>query len=704
MAARLFVIGFSLITILCFASSIANYFEILRTECILEACGELGPPPTTVETLHRYNLTPESYAGALVMIDSALAFIFYTAAGIIFWKCKREMMGYLAILALVSYGSTFPALVYLASEGNWLLARWNDAAQAVGWMALFLFFLLFPNGRFSPRLTYVLFIPFCIIQLSGFMFPDTMLNLHHWSGSARIIVYAAAIGLMIYSQFYRYRKISASEQRQQTKWVVYGVSISFIGFIGVSAIFVYPAFAETPVTYLYLNGALHLFVAIIPFALTFAVLRHRLWDIDPLVNRTLVYGALSLAIVLIYSISVLYLSRLFRTEGNFFISLAATSVVAVLFVPIKERLQRVVNRMLKGRHDDPYSVLVELGDQLVKPIDPEAMLSVVASSIQDALRLPYAGISIRLNGQESLAAEVGKHKFEIHQFPIVHGGEELGMLLLSSRSAGEAFSAEDQKLLHVLLRQAGPIVHNVNMTFGNKLLAKDLQESRERLVLAREEERRQIRRNLHDDLAPRLMSLAFNVAAAEQYIKKSPDTAIELLEALRKTIRTTVDDIRTMVHDMRPPALDEFGLLGSVYARLDEVLKTSEQMSASTKSAPLQVSLHAPDELPALPAAVEVAAYRIITESLVNVVRHAQATYCEVHIQVHSSTELLIEVIDNGIGLPNQIKPSGNGGIGITSIRDRAAELGGQCIIERLESGGTRVKARLPFSQEAATI
>ncbi|MFD0692918.1 sensor histidine kinase [Paenibacillus sp. GCM10027628] len=698
---QLFVIVFSLVTILFFIGSIASYFETLRTECILQACGSLAPaPPTTIKALEQYHLTPDTYAIAFVVIDCALAFIFYAAAGIIFWKCKGELMAVLAILALVSYGTTFPALVFIASEGKPWLDTWNNIVGAVGWMALFLFFLLFPTWRFSPSWTYAFFIPFCLIHIFGLMFPGSMVDLHQWSGTARIAVYIVAIGLMIFSQFYRYRKISSAEQRQQTKWVVYGVSISFVGFIGISALFVYPALADIPVTYLYLNSALHVFVAVIPFTLTFAVLRHRLWDIDPLVNRTLVYGALSLAIVLIYSLSVLYLSRMFRTEGNYFISLTATSVVAVLFVPIKERLQRMVNRMLKGRHDDPYSVLVELGDQLTKPVDPDAMLDVVAGSIQDALRLPYVGIFIKLNGKERLAAESGKHKYELHEFPIIHGGDDLGSLHLSSRSPGEAFSAEDHKLLNVLLRQAGPIVQNVIMTVGNKLLAKDLQESSERLILAREEERRQIRRNLHDDLAPRLMSLAFNVAAAEQYIKKSPDTAIELLGELRKTIRSTVDEIRTMVHDMRPPTLDEFGLLGSIQARLDEILKTSMQASSSLQVAPLRVNLHAPGGLPALPAAVEVAAYRIVTESLVNVVRHAKATLCDVHIQIDPTNELIIEVIDNGVGLPSRIKPYGNGGIGITSIRDRAAELGGQCIIERMEAGGTRVKARLPFSLE----
>lgn len=129
--------------------------------------------------------------------------------------------------------------------------------------------------------------------------------------------------------------------------------------------------------------------------------------------------------------------------------------------------------------------------------------------------------------------------------------------------------------MDVCLRQTGVILQNVKMTWGMQLLAQDLQESRERIIYAREEERLQIRRNLHDDLAPKLLSLAFNVAAAEQYVNKQPDKAVELLGELRGVIRTTVNEIRTMVYDLRPPTLDEFGLLGAIDARINEIKKTA---------------------------------------------------------------------------------------------------------------------------------
>ncbi|WP_066322305.1 sensor histidine kinase [Bacillus sp. FJAT-29814] len=677
-----------------FIHSIPGYYETLRDECILKPCSSLAPaPPTTIEALSHYHLTPSSYAVFFVLIECTFAILFYTAALIILIKGKKDMLSLVAVLALVTYGTTYTSLVYIASEG----ALIPEIIGAAGRISLFLFFLMFPNGRFALRWTAAVFIPFCLIQIVSLLFPETPLHLLNWPGTARLFYYLTIIGAAVYSQLYQYKKQSTSIQRQQTKWVVFGFAISFLGSIIISGFFVYPSFTSSPVSYLYLSATLYAFVAIIPLTLSFAILRHRLWDIDPLVNRTIVYGALSLAIILIYPFFVLYFSSLFKTGQNFIISLVASAIVAVLFAPLKEKLQRIVNRFMKGRHDDPYAVLKELGDQLIKPIPPEEMVNEVMDTIRSALRIPYAAITFTVNGKETIASVSGKLPLDVYDFPIIHGGEELGTLRLSSRSLNEAFTGEDHKLIEVLLRQAGPILQNVKMAIGMKLLANNLQESREKLVLAREEERLQIRRNLHDDLAPRLLSLAFNVAAAEQYIEKNPGKARELLSGLRHVIRSTVDEIRMMVHGLRPPTLDEFGLLGSIHTRINEIRKTSEQMAASTEAPLITFHLELPEILPGLPAAVEVAAYRIVTESLVNVVRHSNATICTIILKMNAGNELQIEIIDNGIGIPAKREPSVNGGIGLTSIRERALELGGSCEFFNIKDGGTRVKAILPF-------
>ncbi|WP_179232695.1 GAF domain-containing sensor histidine kinase [Paenibacillus rigui] len=698
-ALQLVVMLFGFITLVLYTSSIPRYYEELVSTCILNGCGNwvVAMP---LENASHISLSLETYGVLFVLIDVTFTYVYYAAAILILWKGFREPMALLAALALISFGTSFPSLTSVASQGTVLLNHWFMIAATFGWIGLSLLFLLFPNGAFVPRWTIYTFVIIAAVDVTNFFFNGSIWNEFDLPVVLQFLWYMSSNLILIYSQIYRFRKVSSPAERQQTKWVVYGLSVGITGFVIMSILFNPGLNNGSALTYVYLNGILNLVLLSIPVTLTLAVLRHRLWDIDPLVNRTLVYTALTICVAGIYIFSVFYLSRIFETKDNLFISLAATAVVAVAFAPLKERLQRLINRIMKGRHDDPYSVLLKLGNQLVQPLPPEAMLGAVAETVKESLRLPYAGISIGVGGQDTLVASAGDPIHEVLPFPIVHGGERIGTLYLSSRSPGEAFSSEDGKFLDVLLHQAGPIVENVNMTLGMKLLAKDLQESREKLVLAREEERRQIRKNLHDDLAPRLAALALNAATAEKYVEKQPAIAIEMLADLRKVIRSTVDEIRTLVHDLRPASLDELGLISAIQERITELNKPARLLADEQGTAPLSIRLLAPPPLPALPAAVEVAAYRIVTESLVNVIKHSQATACTVKLHVSSSHQLVVEVTDNGTGphpSHTQLLP-GKGGIGLVSIRERAAELGGHCTMERVESGGTRVLAVLPIS------
>jgi signal transduction histidine kinase len=167
------------------------------------------------------------------------------------------------------------------------------------------------------------------------------------------------------------------------------------------------------------------------------------------------------------------------------------------------------------------------------------------------------------------------------------------------------------------------------------------------------------------------------------------------MDELGQVTRSTVQDIRSLVNDLRPPALDELGLVGAIRARMEEIQLSSDGTGAKR----LHMQIDAPPVLPALRAAVEVAVYRIVTESMVNVMKHADATVCRVMLAVTVDSRLLVEVTDNGVGVSAQ-RPAlkgTTGGIGLISMRERAAEIGGECVIERLDAGGTRVRAMLPL-------
>ncbi|MBB3108822.1 signal transduction histidine kinase [Paenibacillus phyllosphaerae] len=700
---RLLVIVFFAVTGVLYSNGIAVYYDALATRCIPTGCGNSVP----ALILDPGGLSVEMTALYLVLIDVLFTAVFYVSAGAMLWKGAREPMGLLAALAMVAFGTTFPSLAIVSAEGSELARIWFYAVSTIGWTSITLFCLLFPNGRFVPAWTKSAMVIIAIWNGANFIVQGSLWEKLHLPVMVQVVWFLSTTALLIYSQVYRFKKVSSPAERQQTKWVVYGVTVSFIGFGLLSILFGSPVNDGRAMTFIWLNAVLNLSLAALPVTLALAVLRRRLWEINPLVNRTIVYGALTLCIVLVYAATVLYLGRLLGNWNPYIVSFLVTAVVAVLFAPLKEWLQRQVNRLFKGRHDDPYAVLLELGGQLMEPLAPDAMLEVIAGKVKEVLRLPYAAIAAGVEGQEAIIAEAGERKdsLELHAFPIIHRGRTLGTLYAASRSTGELFSSEDMMFLEVLLGHAGPLVNNADMLQAMRKLAEDLQESREKLVAAREEERRQLRNNLHDDLAPRLAALALKTSIARKFVERDPASAIAMLDELGQVIRTTVGDIRVLVHDLRPPALDELGLVGAIRARMSELGKSTHQMAGDEQVRPLRFELEVPEQLPNLSAAVEVAIYRIVTESLVNTVKHAQASVCRVRLAVSERRRLVVEIVDDGVSGGTVAIWSGmSSGIGLRSMRERAAEVGGECSFERTADGGMKVEAVLPLIERGASV
>jgi signal transduction histidine kinase len=236
-------------------------------------------------------------------------------------------------------------------------------------------------------------------------------------------------------------------------------------------------------------------------------------------------------------------------------------------------------------------------------------------------------------------------------------------------------------------RQAGVVAHAVRLTADLQRSNEHLRTARERLVTAREEERRRLRRDLHDSLGPQLAGLVLRLDAARNLLRRDVDAAEMLLQDIADTAQRTVADIRHLVDGLRPRALDELGLI--------EALR---QYAIQYELAGPRISVDAPDRLPPLPAAVEVAAYRIVTEALTNVARHAGAISCAVRLAVDKPAAMLcLEITDDGCGLP--LAP--RDGVGLASMRERAEELGGSCTVQSAEGDGTTVGVRLPCTVPA---
>ena len=582
-------------------------------------------------------------------------------------------------------------LMLLFPDGRLLSRRW----QIVAWAVLLGAALTALADAFTPgELRTHIYVdnPFGVVGVIGGGFTT-----YDLCPASRLLGHTllATGGLAaLFSLILRLRR-ARGDKRQQLKWFLYAAVPAAVGLSPVLLFSYYCSCTGSVTIFLFtltdevarevLKYSLYVTVfglLVLPVFTYIAILRYRLYDIDLVINRTFVYGALTTSVVGIYVFIVGYLGALFRTTGDdLFISLLATGLVAVLFQPLRERLQRGVNRLMYGERDDPYAVVSRLGERLEATLAPEDVLLTIVVTIREALKLPYAAIALPRdgNGFEVVATSGEGPPADPLVLPLSYGGESVGELLLALRAPGESFSASDRRLLDGLARHAGVAVHGV------RVMA-DLRRSRERLVLAREEERRRLRRDLHDELAPTLAALGLSTATVGELIPTDPKGAAFANEKLQAAIRATVGDIRRLAYDLRPPALDELGLIEAIRERVSSYGVGDEGFRAPVE---------APDELPPLPAAVEVAAYRIVQEALMNVSRHARASACTVRLDCTDGRALTIEVTDDGVGLPD----TPEGGVGLHSMRERAAELGGECEIVRSWPSGTRVFARLPLRE-----
>jgi len=363
-------------------------------------------------------------------------------------------------------------------------------------------------------------------------------------------------------------------------------------------------------------------------------------------------------------------------------------VVAVLFQPLRERLQRGVNRFFFGRRDDPLGALSQLGRRLETAISAEMVLPTLVETIAQTLKLPFVAISLRTGETFTRVAQTGVEATDAIEIPLVYQGKTVGQLIAGARGPGESFHQNDKRLLESIAHQAGPAVQSIQLTTA-------LQHSRFQLVTAREEERRRIRRDLHDSLGATLAALHLEAGAIKRSIRNNPDKAEALVDEFRGDLRVTIDDIRRLVYDLRPPTLDQLGLVAAVRAQAAQCSRAGDRSPGESSDPMLQVRVEAPEELPPLPAAVEVAAYRITQEALTNVLHHSQAHNCLVRLDL--ADELRVEILDDGVGLATG--RDRNGGLGMLSMHERAVELGGSCIVELAPGGGTRVLASLPLPE-----
>jgi signal transduction histidine kinase len=419
----------------------------------------------------------------------------------------------------------------------------------------------------------------------------------------------------------------------------------------------------------------------LPFVagLAVALRRHQLFDIERLVNRSLVYGIVLALLVACYAGLVGLLAVLLDLSDSVAAALAA-AVVALVLAPVRGLASRTVNRLMYGHRDDPARVLNDLGTRLQSVLLPGDVLPAAVEVVADSLRVPYVAVDLADGtGKFRPAAEHGRAVGGEHETLLVHHGETVGRLRVSGRGRDDPLDATDLALIEALASQVGPAVQAVR-------LHQDLVRSRAAVVASREDERRRLRRDLHDGLGPSLAAIRLKAGLAARSAPAGSPTR-NLLDEIGTEVETSIADVRRVVDALRPPALDELGLVGAIRAR------------AASMGGEIKFAVAGPEQPTPLPAAVETAAYRIAVEGLTNAARHSRARRCEVTVAVNRA-EVRVEVADDGVGLDPSRPPH----VGLWSMHERAAEVGGRCAVLAGPEGGTVVRATLPLTMDGRSV
>lgn len=616
---------------------------------------------------------------AFVLTNLAIGLSCGVAGVLIGWQRPRNPVGWLLLAAAVCQTGTaaFAPLVVLGRQRGWsegvLRTLMTGFGYAWPWsIALFLplALLAFPDGllpgRFWRATAWFTVLTSPVFALAAGAGPAGMPTetgaLRPWLvlgnfqqlaplWTAKEIANLAVLLVAVAGLVIRYRR-GNDQRRRQLLWLV-------LALVAMTVIVVpWGLFGAGPILQL-------LAIALVPTAMTIAVLRHQLLDIRLVLSRTVLYALLTAGVVGAYLGLVAVADSVLRREVGLGSSVLATLIIALGFNPVRVRLQRMVDRALYGDRADPVRALSRMGKRLAEGTGADS--GDVLAAVRDALRLPYA--ALRSGGDER--AVHGTPPELLETVPLSYRGDRVGELVVGVRPGQRRLDGADRAALELLAVPLAVAVHATG-------LSEAVQRSREQLVAAREEERRRLRRDLHDGLGPALTGIAFQADAAGNLLPTDPDRAAELIGSLRGAATEAIADVRRLVYALRPPALEELGLVGALRRHAEKL-----------DGGPPTVTVHAPQELPPLPAAVEAAAYRIGVEALTNAVRHAQATRIDLRVEVDGALELAVD--DDGAAAATW-----HPGVGLTSMHERAAELGGSVTAGPLAAGG-RVTARLPL-------
>lgn len=674
---RLWLAFYLFIIALLFASLIPRYQDVMAPYD-----GEqIDFFRATIPSLDLLGISQHTLALFAVSSEALYSLFLIILGGLIYFKLPDQLFPlFCTIIAITdSIGSTYLLNSLVAIHPIfWGIENFIQMFSLIG---ISFFFSLFPNGRFVPRWTLYFSAGWGILALLWFIFPNLPANVLNGEVAWKTPVLTVILMSTMYtvgfgSQVYRYLKQANAKEKQQTKWIVLGIFIFALSqFIRYVISVTQPDMPEIwRVSIIWISSCLPV---VFPISVTFALFRYRLWQIDRILSYTIVYTAL-VAILLAVYLAVIIGFQYFLGSSNLIINFAATVLVALLLQPVYQRLEKTITQFFFGDRDRPIEVLGQIGDRLEQALSPEDVLPAIVETVHSALRVPYVAITIKQQDGYKMQSERGgleETPFEnLLRLPLNYQGDEVGQLWVSPRTSADPFNQQDEQLLNTIASQAGTAVHAVQLTDA-------LQDSRQRIVTTREEERKRLQRDLHDGLGPALAAQIFRLGAARGLLETNPQAADNLLGDLEQGLEATMNDIRRLVYGLRPLALDQLGLIGAIKSFVNQNKSTCD------------IQLELPDQLPHVNAATEVAVYRIVQTAVDNVIKHSHATRCKVTLKIDKN--MTVKIDDNGVGMDNKAEQ----GVGLTSIQERAEELGGELSVIHLRPSGTSIRVSLPLPQ-----
>ena len=576
-----------------------------------------------------------------------------------------------ALDGLVEHPGTLPGALAAGWVSSWVWALGLAPLVSVG-------LLLFPDGRLPGRRWWPLLAldvaAVTLLVLGNAFLPGPLVNhpvadnplgaplprglVEGVAGAGFVLLVVGMAGSAV-GAVVRWRR-AADADRAALSWFALAVVV-----VVASVLVPLPASLKVPL--------LLVATPLLPLSFAVPILRGQLLGIQVAVSRSLVLTSLTVVLVLAYSVTVLVVGAALGGSGDRAAALTATAVVAVGFAPARARLQVAADRLVYGERRDAWAAIAGLNRTLdVAGGSAQAVLTEIARTLATSLRLPYVRVEVGGQGDAATLGQAvwGTPTPAVRDRPLSFQGAEVGVLQVS----GGRLRPEEERLLDDVAGQVGIAAHAM-------LVSADLQRSREQLVTLREEERRRMRRDLHDGLGPALAGVALGLDAVRRLATQRSGEAADLAGRLITEVHTCLADVRRLVEDLRPPALDQLGLVGALEQQARQLSERDAGLDVTVDAGPVT----------ALPAAVEVAAYRIATEALTNTARHARARRCAVRLS-QVDGELRLEVEDDGVGIGGAERM----GVGMHAMRERAVELGGSC--QASDTGhGTTVRARLPM-------